>query len=56
MRFYRRAPRGLQGGAEQDLVDRGLPACLGDGEAAMDGCAEKFISVGWAPATGDVLG
>jgi hypothetical protein len=56
MRFYWRAPRGLQGGAGQDLMDQGLPACSGDGEAAMDGCAEKFISVGWAPATGDVLG
>jgi hypothetical protein len=36
-------------------VDRGLPTCSGDGEAATDGGVEEFIGVGWAPATGDVL-
>jgi hypothetical protein len=47
---------GLRGGAGQDLADRGLPACLGDSEAATDGGAEKFIGVGWALMTDDVLG
>jgi hypothetical protein len=36
-------------------VDRGLPACLSEGEAATDDGVEKFIGVGWAPATGDIL-
>jgi hypothetical protein len=43
------------GGAGQDLVDWGLPACLGDSEAATDGGAEEFIGVRWAPSIDDVL-
>jgi hypothetical protein len=36
-------------------MDRGLPVCSSDGEAATDGGAEKFIGVGWPPATSGVL-
>jgi hypothetical protein len=46
---------GLQGGVGQDLMDRGLPVCSSDGEAATDDGAEKFIGVGWPPATSGVL-
>jgi hypothetical protein len=56
MRFCQRAPGGLWGGVGQDLVDRGLPTCSRVGEAAMDGGAGKFVGVGWAPATDDILG
>jgi hypothetical protein len=55
MRFSRRAPGGLQGGVGQDFTDRGLPACLGNGEAATNDSAEEFVGARWAPATIDVL-
>jgi hypothetical protein len=49
--------RGSSGGcAGQDFVDRGLPICSGDGEAATGGGAEEFIGVGWALVTSDVHG
>jgi hypothetical protein len=37
-------------------MDRGIPQCSGDGEAATDGGTEKFVGVSWALAIGDILG
>jgi hypothetical protein len=54
-RFYWWALGGLWGDVGQGLVDQGLPACSGDGEAVTDGSVKEFVGVRWAPTSGGGL-